>query len=602
MSVLSRGVKLKFVQFLRELFRRPEARNGRDRKPAPKRSTPTPAPAPAPRPEPAATAARTVRNGGSTTPQNGNGIHIPLRTIISGLPLELRAKVKQTEFGDLSVPVSIEQILPQLARGAVKISFGEIRQAAPHVFAPGSDSDGVAVILPLGEVLGRLNPSLLIRRTSQKQVEVPADISSPFSEGGKGLVLSPVTPKPLTPPVTRPVTPVPPTPPVRRSITSVPTPPPASAPAPTLAPVAAIRPLSPLPAPSAPSRPMSPAVQAPITPISPIAPITPLAPAASVAPSPVAQPVAQFTASPVAPVSQPTPVASPNPAGEPSSASLPVALAALAEGWPEALRHEIVQLSLAEARVALPVELVETALKRGRVAFPWKVLRSWIRPAPLPTVSVHDSTELELPLKVIAPLFLARQKESAKHQQKVDVDEAIPNLFFGFPRPEAPSAAPSSAASTAKPADTNYYVWDDTAETAHVDETEFKRKQPTGTEFVTRYATPNEIVSRAAALDGVAGALIALPDGLMVASRIPPELNGDTLAAFLPQIFAKVSQCTKELRMGELNNLNFTVGNVPWKIFRVNAIFFAAFGRAGEPLPTAQLAALAAELDRKKSN
>jgi hypothetical protein len=51
--------------------------------------------------------------------------------------------------------------------------------------------------------------------------------------------------------------------------------------------------------------------------------------------------------------------------------------------------------------------------------------------------------------------------------------------------------------------------------------------------------------------------------------------------------------------MGELNNLNFTVGNVPWKIFRVNAIFFAVFGRPAQPLPTAQLAALAAELDRK---
>ncbi len=51
--------------------------------------------------------------------------------------------------------------------------------------------------------------------------------------------------------------------------------------------------------------------------------------------------------------------------------------------------------------------------------------------------------------------------------------------------------------------------------------------------------------------------------------------------------------------MGELNNVSFTVGNVPWKIFRVNAIFFAAFGRAAQPMPTAQLASLAAELDRK---
>jgi hypothetical protein len=32
----------------------------------------------------------------------------------------------------------------------------------------------------------------------------------------------------------------------------------------------------------------------------------------------------------------------------------------------------------------------------------------------------------------------------------------------------------------------------------------------------------------------------------------------------------------------------------------VNAIFFAAFGNPGQPLPTAQLAALAGKLDRKK--
>jgi len=85
----------------------------------------------------------------------------------------------------------------------------------------------------------------------------------------------------------------------------------------------------------------------------------------------------------------------------------------------------------------------------------------------------------------------------------------------------------------------------------------------------------------------------------MVASRIPAEYNGDTLAAFLPQIFTKVGSCTKELRMGDLNNVSFTVGNVPWKIFRVNAIFFAVFGHAAKPMPTAQLAALAAQLDRK---
>jgi predicted regulator of Ras-like GTPase activity (Roadblock/LC7/MglB family) len=301
-------------------------------------------------------------------------------------------------------------------------------------------------------------------------------------------------------------------------------------------------------------------------------------------------------------------------------------LAVLSESWPEVLRGEIEQLNLSEAHLALPVRVVEPALKQGKVAFPWKVLRSWIRPATLPTVSAHDGMMLELPLQVIAPLFIARQKQAGQKQQKLQINESIPNLFFGFPQGDAaaevaaapaPVAPPAPAAPVAeepeanfapapkqKPGvlDTNFYVWNESGETPAVDETEFKRKPSTGpgTDFLSRYATPNEVISQAAALEGVAGALVALPDGLMVASKLSPDLNGDTLAAFLPHIFGKVSQCTKELRMGELNNLHFTVGNVPWKIFRVNAIFFAAFGNPGQPLPTAQLAALAGQLDRKK--
>jgi predicted regulator of Ras-like GTPase activity (Roadblock/LC7/MglB family) len=341
-------------------------------------------------------------------------------------------------------------------------------------------------------------------------------------------------------------------------------------------------------------------------------------------------------------------VAAPAHAAPAEHAVLNVALSVISENWPDGLRREIAQQGLADARIALPADAVESGLKRGKVTFAWKALRSWIRPAMPPSISGHDATEVELPLRVLAPLFLTRKQTAQQSQQKLAVDEEIPNLFFGFPQPEAPASAPftqapfpapapalvapipppaiaanaaaaaaaasaaaasaaASAASAAasitparhKPVDTNYYIWDDASDTTQIHVDALRRKGASGTEFVKRYASPNEIVSRAVALDGVAGALIALPDGLMVASRIPVELNADTLAAFLPQLFNKVSQCTKELRMGELNNLNFTVGNVPWKIFRVNAIFFAVFGRAAQPLPTAQLVGLAAELDRK---
>jgi hypothetical protein len=197
-----------------------------------------------------------------------------------------------------------------------------------------------------------------------------------------------------------------------------------------------------------------------------------------------------------------------------SQAVITAGLNTLMETWPESLRLEILQTNLADARIAMPVDAVETALKRGRVTFAWKTIRSWITPATPTTVSVHDAAELELPLKVIAPLFLAR-KHSGNGQNKIAVDEAIPNLFFGFPQPEAParsspavapvapatqfpsgacptfrtkfaggtsaaaasSAAASAAAaaaggrsvcgnaSAAKPVDTNYYLWDDASDT-----------------------------------------------------------------------------------------------------------------------------------------
>src|SRR5262249_14341927 len=120
-----------------------------------------------------------------------------------------------------------------------------------------------------------------------------------------------------------------------------------------------------------------------------------------------------------------------------SDVCLNAPLAALCETWPDAVRHEVEQLNLTGAQLALPVRVVEPALRQGRVAFPWKVVRSWIRPAALPSVSAHDGEMLELPLKVIAPLFLTRQKKGTFGQPQIEVDENIPNLFFGFPQGES---------------------------------------------------------------------------------------------------------------------------------------------------------------------
>jgi hypothetical protein len=260
-------------------------------------------------------------------------------------------------------------------------------------------------------------------------------------------------------------------------------------------------------------------------------------------------------------------------------------------------------MSAVDSTIAFPVDLLEKGLRVGKVSFPWRLVRAWIHPALPPHVSAHDVTPLEIPLSVIAPLFVERRKSAGSGQRKVAVDETIPNLFFNGPPPATATglsnAAPVTAPAPPKTPDTNYFVWGDSDDVRPRVEPAATGEVVPSVDLTRRFAMPTEIVQRAIGLDGVVGALVALPDGLKVASEVPADLNADTLAAFLPQLFGKVSQTSKELRMGELNNLSFTVGNVPWKIFRVHSVYFAAFGRAGEALPTAQLAALAAELDRK---
>lgn len=649
MSAMSNSVKTKFAGLLRGLLRR------LDDNEAPASQTLRPLAAAVPPPVtvvPATPLAEATAfeplpetNGAGSAPAaNPDELQLPLQSILTALPMDLRAKVMQNPPVGMMVSLPLEKVLTQLAFGSVKITFGELRQAAPGVFVnSGGGNDPKQVTLPLNEILSRLNPVLLSRRPAQKQMEVAEGITGPFGAGGAGVTISKITkPTPSTTLTSKG------TPPLRVVAPPAPGPTPTQ-PAPVAPPPPAFVPRATTP---------PPAVQTPLPPPSMPHPETTtirLAPPRSNgAPKPVIPAPA-----PAAPAAKPTPAIPAvkiAPAAEaPVESAISAPLAALCEGWPEGLRLEIRQSNLADAQVLLPLNQVEPALKRGRMTLAWRNLRSLIKPTPPP--SAHDATEVELPLHVIAPLFFSRHKTAPQQTKQERPPAEIPNLFFGFPQPEPvqpeppvkmpaptpprprpepqaipfdleppvfqPKSAPAPvppqpkpeplrlAPETPKPrpalkpvdaklADTNYYIWGENGEAPRTDETEYKRNVRPATDFTSRYATPQEVVERAMALPGVAGALVALPDGLKVASQTPSDLNADTLAAFLPQIFDRVGQSTRELRMGTLNNFHFTVGNVPWRIFRVNAVYFAAFGHAGESLPAAQLAALAAELDRKK--
>ena len=574
---MANSIKLKFAGFLRGLLRQVD-----DHEPS------RPVASAAPLPAPAAPSASAPTISAPAPAANADEVELPLAAVVAALPLDLRAKLMAAPPTDITIRLPAETVISQLAFGAVKISFGELRQLAPGIFAnTGGQFDSKLVNLPLHEILPRINSALLARRTVKK-VEVAAEIAGPFAERGRGFSFT-------TQPLKAPATPA------------------ASSPEPVLS--------------SAP-RPAAPPTFAPQFTQRSNTPATPTNDHGNGHGHPL--PVSPFTPRPVTPATnggngndhrQALPpglrlgsmngngrLAGPPPANIPA---LPVpvpapptifaALGDLCENWPEELKGEILSSSLAGARVPLDDSVILPGLKRGRVVMTWKQLRSLAQPNS--AASPKDSLELELPLKVIAPLFLAAQKNIARPAAKAAVSAEIPDLFFGFPQPAAaaaPMIPPLPRPPEQKPQDTNFYVWGEKGEAPQADEAMLRRGENPQTDFMSRQAHPKEVVVRAAALPGVAGAVVAMQDGLRVASQVPAELNADTLAAFLPQIFERVNQSTRELRMGALNNINFTVGNVPWKIFRVNSVYFAAFGQAGEQLPSAQLAQLAAELDRKK--
>jgi len=111
--------------------------------------------------------------------------------------------------------------------------------------------------------------------------------------------------------------------------------------------------------------------------------------------------------------------------------------------------------------------------------------------------------------------------------------------------------------------------------------------------------TPQEVVEKAAAMRGVAGAIITTADGLPVAFHLPEPLNGNVIGAFVPQMYTRITQYTRDLKLGDAKALTIIVDNVPLQLFKSGSIYFTALGKAGENLPKPQLTAIASALGRQ---
>lgn len=615
---------------------RPQANPFSDAATAAPASTATPAPpsvtAAAPAKRSHLNAAKAQARASAPVERIPNAVTLPLDEIVPGLTHEFQSLFESADDTEVSFPLQI--ILPQLSTGRIRVSFGDLRNACPNGSCKaGPEHDAKLVDLPLAKVLSRVNPAFLPRKTQRPVMDVPEDVTGLFGATGDPLpsvartkkesVVQSVPPAASAPPV--PVSSPSPvsaartaalpvsnsTPNRKQAVTSedlgdIPSPfnfqqstgaeePPLAQTPATVQPSAAKpeaahdlegqQPIKfSLSGPAAP--PVTPEPDLPKAPVKP--PVAKAAPRKPGIPTPVPVQLPKPTMAAPVPAPSPKPLAAmASKYDDDNFICLPVSK--VQEEWPKPVQDEIAQYSLESAEFVLPYGEVDLAMRKGKIVFPWKTLRGWISPGNgVPASTSSDQEELVLPLKMVAPLFLKQRPASSKKRKISAEEEEIPDLFSGgpaedFAAPAAPESAPTQSnqkarVSAPKPA-----------------------PAPQAAKSMPKISASNpaELVTRTADMPGVTGALLAMSDGLMVASELPPALVGETVAAFLPQIFGRLTQFSAELKLGDLTSVMLVMDNSPWIIFRTGKVYFAVVGKPGEALPLPQLTAIVADIKRQ---
>jgi predicted regulator of Ras-like GTPase activity (Roadblock/LC7/MglB family) len=302
------------------------------------------------------------------------------------------------------------------------------------------------------------------------------------------------------------------------------------------------------------------------------------------------------------PFSPPPPATIPMPQGL-SADKLTLRISAVYEFWPDVVRHEITQGNLRDETVSLPISRVESALKTGRVIFNWGEMTSWLDvPAPQPPTT-HPEALVELPLKVVAPLFMAHRRP-APAQKTINIGEHVPALFLSPDRAmSAPIPPPVSAPPPPPPVPAPKPLAPPPPAVVAAPVVVAKAPvaaatlggifgEPSKTDW-----SPQEITQMIGALPGVAGSLIAASDGFLVAGTLPPPLKSETLAAFLPQIFGRLAHYSSEVQLGAMNAVTLQAGPSQCTIYKTGALYLAVLAKPGEKLPDV-LQAVAAELGK----
>lgn len=471
-------------------------------------------------------------------------VSLSLRAILEKLPQELRALVNQMPDAAAKIVLPVNTIVKQLPTGAVRMSFASLlRQSPQGTFRKAQVEERQMVDVPLAEIFKSMDPSRLGRRSDQRRYDVPDAAAGLFGRSGKS-----------------------------RSVTAAEEPAeetvhlddPADAPAPVAAkpahaPVSVARVeqprvvkmpgISPAPEPAA-------AIHPPVE-----------APAAPAPNAPPARPAAASAKQQQAAVSQ-------------ASAELVLPFVELAKSWPEGIRSELAEVP-GDTRLRIPASAVGGGLQKGKVAFPWSQIRMWMQPPLGGNPAIAENQDLVFPLKIVAPAFVAATG-AKKRTEGSEIDQSIPD-FFGHAQAPAfklAQPAPAEKPPVAEAPQPIKIVHEEPVPAVPDD------APPAPAAPAQPVATgPAEIVQRACELPGVAGAVVALGEGLVVAQKLPPGLSADTFAAFMPQIFSRLEKYTEEMHLGATTAITVETAHGPCRMTRAGKLYLGVLGRAGTTLP-----------------
>lgn len=604
-----------------------------------KRPAPPPAPLPVPR-----VVARVAENAPPLA--KVETASLSLAAILARLPDDLKSTVRQTPGAEVLVALPLTTIVKQLPTGSVKMSFASLhRQSPPGTFSARPVEAKRLIEVPLSEIFKRVSPAVLRRREDQRRLEI-ADGFDLFGDEENPYAIAPTEPEQAEE-----------APPLARHAAPLRMPEPVAAHSAPMAATVAVASAAP-----APMRTIAaPAALAPKSQQrgkqrgkgNKGSNNAPNISAPSVA---AASSIATSTSVPTA-----APVATVEEAPQEEQPPLILSLADVCSGWPGDIRAEIGKLhqptvalpasqvaaGLAKGKVSFTWSQVRAWTTPGipsdsgiadamELSIPLRI----IAPAFL-KLTKQNSPRKNVAIDETIPALFAGGRE----KPPVETPAETPPIAVAEPPPEAPPApAPEEAGEEAAPesiapeiaVSPTPFAEETTPKDNAAEAAETEAAPPTETasaedaEVAPLPGTPAlrptpiplhddripqtvgelfgqpdkhdwnpfEIVENVVKLPQIAGAIVGLKEGLVVAHHLPEGMKGEVVAAFLPQIFARLNQYASEMKLGELDDLLFSTHGAHMQIFRLGDVFFGVLGKPGEALPWHELHLISQELAR----